>query len=165
VMLVDLARNDLGRIARFESVAVKEFMALEKFAKVQHMVSRVECDLAAGKTPVEALEASFPAGTVSGAPKIRAMELLSEIEQQARGPYAGAFGYLDVAGNLDMAITIRTLVVRGKTVSVQAGAGIVFDSKPEREFDETLEKAEALFQAISAAQTSAFSKAGKTSQS
>lgn len=165
VMLVDLARNDLGRIARFDSVVVKEFMALEKFAKVQHMVSRVECDLASGKAPVDALEASFPAGTVSGAPKIRAMELLADIETEARGPYAGAFGYLDVAGNLDMAITIRTLVVRGNTVSVQAGAGIVFDSKPEREFDETLEKAEALFQAISAAQSSAFSKADKAIQS
>jgi len=159
VMLVDLARNDLGRIARFDSVVVKEFMALEKFAKVQHMVSRVECDLAAGKKPVDALAASFPAGTVSGAPKIRAMELLAGIETDARGPYAGAFGYLDWAGNLDMAISIRTLVVRGNTVSVQAGAGIVFDSLPEREYQETFEKAEALFQALAVAESSAFSSA------
>jgi anthranilate synthase component 1 len=157
VMLVDLARNDLGRVARFDSVHVKEFMALEKFAKVQHMVSRVECDLAAGKTPVDALAASFPAGTVSGAPKVRAMELLAEIETEARGPYAGAFGYLDVNGNLDMAITIRTLVVRDDTVSVQAGAGIVFDSKPQREYEETLEKAAALFQALRLAESSTFS--------
>jgi anthranilate synthase component 1 len=168
VMLVDLARNDLGRVARFDSVAVKEFMALEKFAKVQHMVSRVECDLAKGKTPVDALAASFPAGTVSGAPKVRAMELLAEIETEARGPYAGAFGYLDVDGNLDMAITIRTLVVRDQTVSVQAGAGIVFDSKPEREYEETLEKASALFQALRLAESSAFSSTaaalGATSQ-
>lgn len=163
VMLVDLARNDLGRVARFDSVAVKEFMALEKFAKVQHMVSRVECDLAAGKTPVDALAASFPAGTVSGAPKVRAMELLAGIETETRGPYAGAFGYLDVDGNLDMAITIRTLVVRNQTVSVQAGAGIVFDSKPHREYEETLEKAEALFQALRLAESSAFSTtAGST---
>lgn len=165
VMLVDLARNDLGRVARFDSVVVKEFMALEKFAKVQHMVSRVECDLASGKTPVDALAASFPAGTVSGAPKVRAMELLAEIETEARGPYAGAFGYLDVDGNLDMAITIRTLVVRDQTVSVQAGAGIVFDSKPQREYEETLEKASALFQALRLAESSAFSATGPASES
>ncbi|MHC4379679.1 MAG: anthranilate synthase component I family protein [Planctomycetota bacterium] len=156
-MLVDLARNDLGRIARFGSVEVKENMALEKFARVQHLVSRVECDLASGQVPMDALAASFPAGTVSGAPKIRAMELLSEIEPETRGPYAGAFGYLDSSGNLDMAITIRTFVVRGDTVSVQAGAGIVFDSRPEREYQETLEKADALFQALRLAESSSFS--------
>ncbi len=170
VMLVDLARNDLGRVARFDSVVVKEFMALEKFAKVQHMVSRVECDLAAGKSAVDALAASFPAGTVSGAPKVRAMELLAGIETTPRGPYAGAFGYLDVGGNLDMAITIRTFVVRGNKVSVQAGAGIVFDSKPQREYEETLEKAEGLFQALRLATTPAFSastsaSAGQQAQS
>lgn len=147
-MLVDLARNDLGRVARFGTVAVKENMALEKFARVQHLVSRVECDLASGHTPMDALAASFPAGTVSGAPKIRAMELLRDLEPETRGPYAGAFGYLDTGGNLDMALTIRTFVVRDQTVSVQAGAGIVFDSVPQREYRETLEKADALFQAL-----------------
>jgi len=156
-MLVDLARNDLGRIARFGTVEVKENMSLEKFARVQHLVSRVECDLASGQVPMDALASSFPAGTVSGAPKIRAMELLAGIEPETRGPYAGAFGYLDSSGNLDMAITIRTFVVRGDTVSVQAGAGIVFDSRPAREYQETLEKAEALFQALRLAESPSFS--------
>lgn len=158
-MLVDLARNDLGRVARFGTVEVKENMVLEKFARVQHLVSRVECDLASGQVPMDALAASFPAGTVSGAPKIRAMQLIAEIEPETRGPYAGAFGYLDSSGNLDMAITIRTFVVRGDTVSVQAGAGIVFDSRPEREYQETLEKADALFMALRLADSHAFTPA------
>ncbi|MDA0667591.1 MAG: chorismate-binding protein [Planctomycetota bacterium] len=158
-MLVDLARNDLGRVARFGTVEVKENMALEKFARVQHLASRVECDLASSHVPMDALAASFPAGTVSGAPKIRAMQLIAEIEQETRGPYAGAFGYLDSSGNLDMAITIRTFVVRGDTVSVQAGAGIVFDSRPEREYQETLEKADALFMALRLAGSHAFTPA------
>lgn len=147
-MLVDLARNDLGRVARTGSVALKEHARLEKFARVQHLVSRVECRLAAGLDALDALAACFPAGTVSGAPKVRAMELLAELEQEARGSYAGAFGYLDGAGNLDMAIMIRTFAVRGGTLSVQAGAGVVLDSKPEREHRETLEKAQALFEAV-----------------
>ena len=105
---------------------------------------------------MDALAASFPAGTVSGAPKIRAMELIAEVEPETRGPYAGAFGYLDSSGNLDMAITIRTFVVREDTVSVQAGAGIVFDSRPEREYQETLEKADALFMALRLAGSRAF---------
>ncbi|MFK5955192.1 MAG: chorismate-binding protein [Planctomycetota bacterium] len=161
-MLVDLARNDLGRIARFGTVEVKENMALEKFARVQHLVSRVECDLATNQTPMDALAASFPAGTVSGAPKIRAMELIASIETETRGPYAGAFGYLDSSGNLDMAITIRTFVVREDTVSVQAGAGIVFDSRPEREYQETLEKADALFLALRLAGSHALTQASAT---
>lgn len=158
-MLVDLARNDLGRVARFGTVEVKENMALEKFARVQHLVSRVECDLSSDQVPMDALAASFPAGTVSGAPKIRAMELIASIEPETRGPYAGAFGYLDSSGNLDMAITIRTFVVRDDTVSVQAGAGIVFDSRPEREYQETLEKADALFMALRLAGSKAFTPA------
>ena len=155
-MLVDLARNDLGRVARTGTVAVKEHAKLEKFARVQHLVSRVECDLAAGCDALDALAASFPAGTVSGAPKVRAMELLAGIEGQARGSYAGAFGYLDGAGNLDMAIMIRTFVVRDGTLSIQAGAGVVHDSLPEREYRETLEKAEALFQAVRMAASPGF---------
>ncbi|HJM38841.1 MAG TPA: chorismate-binding protein [Planctomycetota bacterium] len=155
-MLVDLARNDLGRIARTGTVSVKEHAVLEKFARVQHLVSRVECDLAANQTPLQALAASFPAGTVSGAPKVRAMQLLSDIEPDTRGPYAGAFGYLDSSGNLDMAISIRTFAVRAGMASLQAGAGVVFDSKPEREYAETLEKAQALFEALRLAGTGLF---------
>jgi len=146
-MLVDLARNDLGRVARIGTVQVKEHAVLEKFARVQHLVSRVECELASGRDALDALAASFPAGTVSGAPKIRAMELLARLEGETRGPYAGAFGYLDHAGNLDTAIVIRTLVVRDGLLHVQAGAGIVHDSVPEREYQETLDKSRALFEA------------------
>ena len=116
----------------------------------------MECDLAANQTPLQALAASFPAGTVSGAPKVRAMQLLSDIEPDTRGPYAGAFGYLDSSGNLDMAISIRTFAVRAGMASLQAGAGVVFDSKPEREYAETLEKAQALFEALRLAGTGLF---------
>ncbi|MCX8228968.1 MAG: anthranilate synthase component I family protein [Planctomycetota bacterium] len=156
-MLVDLARNDLGRIARTGTVCVREHAALEKFARVQHLVSRVDCELATSFTPMDALAASFPAGTVSGAPKIRAMQLLSALEPEARGPYAGAFGYIDASGNLDMAITIRTFAIRNNKLSVQAGAGIVHASKPEREYTETMEKADALFRAVHIAASGIFS--------
>ncbi len=156
-MLVDLGRNDLGRVARIGTVSVKEHAALEKFARVQHLVSRVECELAANLDALDALAACFPAGTVSGAPKVRAMTLLAEIEQAERGAYAGCFGYLDLSGNLDMAINIRTFSVRGDVVSVQAGAGVVYDSVPEREFAETLHKSQALFEALQLASHPAFS--------
>ncbi len=146
-MLVDLARNDLGRVARIGSVCVREHMALERFARVQHLVSRVDARLAAGRDALDALAACFPAGTVSGAPKVRALELLSAIERDTRGPYAGAFGYLDGSGALDMALSIRTFVLRAGLLSVQSGAGIVFDSEPEREHEETLHKARALLEA------------------
>jgi anthranilate synthase component 1 len=146
-MLVDLARNDLGRVARIGTVAVREHAVLERFARVQHLVSRVEARLASDKDALDALAATFPAGTVSGAPKVRAMELVARAEPHTRGPYAGAFGYLDASGALDLAITIRTLVARGGVLSAQAGAGIVFDSDPEREHQETLDKARALFDA------------------
>ncbi|MCH2112226.1 MAG: chorismate-binding protein [Planctomycetes bacterium] len=155
-MLVDLARNDLGRIARTGSVAVKEHAVLEKFAQVQHLVSRVECDLAGHQTPMDALAASFPAGTVSGAPKVRAMQLIAELEPHPRGPYGGAFGYFDDSGNLDMAITIRSFIVKDGVVSVQAGAGVVLDSTPEREHAETLEKSKALFDALNLASSGLF---------
>jgi anthranilate synthase component 1 len=155
-MLVDLARNDLGRVARIGTVGVREHAVLERFQRVQHLVSRVEADLRSGCDALDLLAACFPAGTVSGAPKVRAMELLAEVEGARRGPYAGAFGYLDGAGNLDMAITIRTLVVQRDTVHVQAGAGVVWDSVPEREFQETLHKSRALFEALELAASPAF---------
>ena len=155
-MLVDLARNDLGRVGRVGSVAVKEYASLERFSRVQHLVSRVECELAASKDALDALVACFPAGTVSGAPKIRAMELLSQLEGQTRGPYAGCFGYLDGSGNLDMAITIRTIAVRDGEAHLQVGAGVVFDSEPEAELAETHHKARALFDSIRLADSEAF---------
>ena len=158
-MLVDLARNDLGRVARIGTVRVREHRALERFARVQHLVSRVECDLAAGKDALDALVASFPAGTVTGAPKVRAQELIASLERETRGPYAGAFGYLDGAGNLDVALIIRSFAVRDGVVSVQAGAGVVFDSDAEAERLETLHKAQALFEAARLTGTPAFRSA------
>ena len=155
-MLVDLARNDLGRVAAVGTVSVREHARLEKFPRVQHIVSRVEAQLGYGRDALDLLAASFPAGTVSGAPKVRAMELIAGLEADQRGPYAGAFGYLDGAGNLDMAISIRTLVVHGDTVHVQAGAGVVFDSVPEREYEETLHKSRALKEAVALAAEPAF---------
>ncbi len=155
-MLVDLARNDLGRVARVGTVAVREHAVIERFARVQHLVSRVECDLASGRDALDALAASFPAGTVSGAPKVRAMQLVAGIEPETRGPYAGAFGYLDTAGNLDTAIVIRSFVARDGVLSVQAGAGVVWDSDPAREREETLHKARALFEAAKQADSAAF---------
>jgi anthranilate synthase component 1 len=155
-MLVDLARNDLGRVARIGTVRVREHALLERFARVQHLVSRVECELASGFDALDALAASFPAGTVSGAPKVRAMQLLAGIESDTRGPYAGCFGYLDAAGNLDTALILRSFVARGDTLSVQSGAGIVFDSDPEKELAETLHKARALFEAAKQADSDAF---------
>jgi len=154
-MLVDLARNDLGRVARTGTVSVREHSVLEKFARVQHLVSRVECDLAAGQGALDAVAACFPAGTVSGAPKVRAMQILAGIERDTRGPYAGAFGYVDRSGNLDMAITIRTYALKGTRLSFQAGAGVVFDSVPEREYEETLEKSGALVEAAKLADSGA----------
>ena len=155
-MLVDLARNDVGRVARVGTVSVKEHATLERFQRVQHLVSRVEASLASGRDALDVLAACFPAGTVSGAPKVRAMELLAKIEPTTRGPYAGAFGYVDCTGNLDVCITIRTLAVRKGTIHVQAGAGVVFDSVPEREHQETLDKAQALFEAVRMADSPAF---------
>src|SRR5438874_9082060 len=147
-MLVDLARNDLGRVCAPGSVRPTELMAVERFSRVMHIVSTVEGDLRDGLTPLDALAATFPAGTVSGAPKRRAMELIAQEEPTPRGPYAGAVGYLTFAGDLDFAITIRTAVVSGGFASVQAGAGVVADSDPARELRETEEKASALLAAI-----------------
>ncbi len=155
-MLVDLARNDLGRVARIGTVELREYATIERFSRVQHIVSRVEAELATGRDGLDALVACFPAGTVSGAPKIRAMQLLAELEGETRGPYAGCFGYLDGSGNLDMAIAIRTLFARGGELSLQVGAGVVHDSSPRHEYEETLAKARAMFAAIELAAGPAF---------
>lgn len=161
-MLVDLARNDAGRVAAIGSVQVASYARLEPFRRVQHLVSRVEADLAPGRGPLDALAAAFPAGTVSGAPKVRAMELVAGEEPTTRGPYAGAFGYLDRSGDLDLALCIRTLVARGDTLHVQAGAGVVLDSDPLREEAETRHKAHALFEAVELADSPAFRPAPAT---
>ncbi len=153
VMLVDLGRNDLGRVCDYGSVRVPQYMALEKYSHVMHLVSIVEGRLAEDRDRLDALAACFPAGTVSGAPKVRAMEIIAELETGRRGIYAGAVGYLDFAGNLDFCIAIRTIVVLGGSRAlVQAGAGIVADSNPSAEFDETRDKAKALFRALEMAQ-------------
>jgi len=147
-MLVDLARNDLGRICRPGTVKVTQFMTVEKFSHVMHLVSEVEGKIQSDKDAFDALEACFPAGTVSGAPKVRAMEIIDELESHYRGPYAGAVGYIGFNGNMDTCITIRTIIFKGKQAYIQAGAGIVYDSVPEKEYTETLNKAQALFKAI-----------------
>ena len=148
VMLVDLGRNDLGRVCIFGTVRVDELMMIERYSHVMHIVSNVVGELAPGKTAWDLLKACFPAGTVSGAPKIRAMEIIHELETCRRGPYSGAYGYYDFEGQLNSAIAIRTMVVRNQTVTVQAGAGIVADSVPEKEYEETLNKARGLLEAI-----------------
>jgi anthranilate synthase component 1 len=148
VMLVDLGRNDVGRVCRYGSVEVSEFMVIERYSHVMHIVSNVRGRLKAGCHALDALRAGFPAGTVSGAPKIRAMEIITELEKCQRGVYAGALGYLDFSGNLDTCIAIRTIFVTGKQAYFQAGAGIVSDSVPEREYEETVSKASALQAAI-----------------
>jgi len=147
-MLVDLGRNDLGRVARAGSVQVSDFMQIERYSHVMHIVSDVHAELPPEVTPLQALYACFPAGTVSGAPKIRAMEIIDELEPESRGPYAGAVGYVSYSGDLDTCITIRTLVVREGEISVTAGAGIVADSDPETEERETRHKAAALLAAV-----------------
>ncbi|MCU0307755.1 MAG: anthranilate synthase component I [Thermoleophilia bacterium] len=151
VMLVDLGRNDLGRVCAPGTVRVKELMAVELYSHVMHIESTVTGELAAGRHAVDALRAAFPAGTLSGAPKVRAMEIIDELETTKRGPYGGAVGYLGFGGDLDTCITIRTLVCRDGAVHVQAGAGIVADSVPESEFAETQRKAQAMFRAIEVA--------------
>ncbi len=151
VMLVDLARNDLGRVARHGSVEVTRFMEVERYARVMHLVSDVSAELREDCTALDALKACFPAGTVSGAPKIRAMQIIDELEPLRRGVYAGAVGYLDHDGNLDTCIAIRTAVVTGGCVYVGAGAGIVADSEPQAEYQETLHKASAVLDAVHAA--------------
>ncbi len=152
VMLVDLGRNDLGRVAAPGTVEVASFLEVERYSHVMHLVSSVEAELAEGRDALDALLACFPAGTVSGAPKIRAMEIIDALEPEARGPYAGAVGYLSYSGDLDTCITIRTLVVGREETTVTAGAGIVADSDPEREERETEHKAAALLAAAGLAE-------------
>ena len=149
VMLVDLGRNDVGRVAKYGTVKVTELMKVEKYSHVLHIVSQVEGEVNDGMSALDVFCATFPAGTMTGAPKIRAMEIIDELEPAARGPYAGAIGYIAAGGaRMDMAITIRTCVIADGNASVQAGAGIVADSVPEREWDETRSKAQALLSAI-----------------
>ena len=152
VMLVDLARNDIGRVCDFGSVQVRELMAIERYSHVMHIVTQVEGKLSDGKTPYDLMRATFPAGTVSGAPKIRAMQIISELEQTARGPYAGCVGYFSFNGNLDTCITIRTALIKDGKAYVQAGGGWVNDSTPEGEFQETVNKSMAMRKAIAMAE-------------
>ncbi|MEM9185415.1 MAG: anthranilate synthase component I [Planctomycetota bacterium] len=148
VMLVDLGRNDVGRVARYGSVDLSDVMVIERYSHVMHITSNVTGELTEGRDAFDALAACLPAGTVSGAPKVRAMEVIDELEPHRRGPYAGAVGYIDFAGNMDTCIALRTLVVSGGTAYVQAGAGVVADSNPATEYQETLNKARGLLKAI-----------------
>ena len=152
VMLVDLGRNDVGRVCEYGSVRVPQFMGLERFSHVMHLTSIVEGKLADDRDRLDALVSCFPAGTVSGAPKVRAMQIIRELEPSGRGLYAGAVGYLDFAGNLDFCIAIRTVIMSGGKAYVQAGAGIVMDSNPTAEYEETRDKARALLRALEMAQ-------------
>ena len=152
IMLVDLARNDVGRVAEPDTIELSDVMTIERYSHVMHIVSEVKGRLAKGKTAFDALRATLPVGTVSGAPKIRAMEIIDEFEPTRRGPYAGAFGYVDFSGNMDTCIALRTMVITNNKAYLQAGAGIVADSVPEKEYEETLNKARALLYAIEVAE-------------
>ena len=152
IMLVDLGRNDLGRVASTGSVKVTELMSVERYSHVMHLVSNVIGKLKNGHDAFDVIRASFPAGTVTGAPKIRAMEIIEELEPAKRGPYAGSVGYFDFSGNMDMCITIRTIIFKDKKAYIQAGAGIVADSDPEMEYKETVNKAKGMFKAIEMAE-------------
>ncbi|MEX1098652.1 MAG: anthranilate synthase component I family protein, partial [Planctomycetales bacterium] len=152
VMLIDLARNDLGRVAQYGTVRLSDVMVVERYSHVMHITSNVSGKLREGMTALDALRAGLPAGTVSGAPKVRAMEIIDELEPHRRGPYAGAVGYIDFTGNMDTCIALRTLVMQGRTAYIQAGAGIVADSIPASEYEETLNKAKGLLKAMQIAE-------------
>jgi anthranilate synthase component 1 len=152
LMLVDLARNDLGRVCEFGSVKVPEYMVVERYSHVMHIVSQVEGNIAGDRNAYDLMRATFPAGTVSGAPKIRAMQIIAEQEKEQRGPYAGAVCYFSYDGNLDSCIAIRTATIKDKTIYVQSGAGLVADSKPEAEYQETINKAAGMLKAIAMAE-------------
>lgn len=152
IMLVDLGRNDLGRVSTIGSVKLTELMTVERYSHVMHLVSNVVGKLKKNHDAFDVLRASFPAGTVSGAPKIRAMEIIEELEPTKRGPYAGSIGYFDFSGNMDMCITIRTIIFKDNKAYIQAGAGIVADSDPEKEYNETVNKAKGMFKAIEMAE-------------
>jgi anthranilate synthase component 1 len=151
LMLVDLARNDLLKVCEPASVNVTEFMQIHRYSHIMHLVSTVEGELREGQTAVDAFKATFPAGTLSGAPKPRALEIIDELEEAARGVYGGVVGYFDFAGNADLAIAIRTAFIRDGVARVQAGAGVVLDSQPESEYQETVNKAGAPARAVAAA--------------
>jgi anthranilate synthase component 1 len=155
IMLVDLGRNDIGRVSQPGTVRVSELMAVERYSHVMHLVTHVQGKLSREMTSFDALRACFPAGTVSGAPKIRAMEIITELEPEKRGPYAGAAGYISFTGNMDMAITIRTIVYKDNIAYVQSGCGIVYDSIPDKEYEETMNKACALLKAVTQAESNA----------
>jgi anthranilate synthase component 1 len=163
-MLVDLARNDLGRVCEYGSVHVPEQMVIERYSHVIHIVSQVEGELRPEFDAFDLLQATFPAGTVSGAPKIRAMQIIQDLEGQSRGPYGGVVGYFSYDGSLDTCITIRTLVMQGNTINIQAGAGIVADSDPASEYQETLNKAGALVVAVEKAECGIMNGGSKISQ-
>ena len=152
LMLIDLGRNDAGRVAKIGTVELTDTMMIERYSHVMHIVSNVTGELQAGKDAFDVLAAAFPAGTVSGAPKIRAMEIIDEFEPVKRGVYSGAIGYISWSGNMDTAIAIRTAVIKDKTLHIQAGAGIVYDSVPQNEWDETMNKGRAIFRAVTMAE-------------
>jgi anthranilate synthase component 1 len=152
IMLVDLGRNDVGRVARYGTIQLSDVMAVERYSHVMHICSNVTGRLQPGKTAFDALRAGLPAGTLSGAPKVRAMEIIDELEPHRRGPYGGAVGYIDFCGNMDTCIALRTMVLKGQTVYLQAGAGIVADSVPAKEYEETLNKAMGLLRALEIAE-------------
>ena len=152
LMLIDLGRNDAGRVSKIGSVTLTDKMMIERYSHVMHIVSNVTGDLQADKDAFDVLGATFPAGTVSGAPKIRAMEIIEELEPVKRGVYSGAVGYISWSGNMDTAIAIRTAVIKDKTLHIQAGAGIVYDSVPQNEWDETMNKGRAIFRAVTMAE-------------
>jgi anthranilate synthase component 1 len=153
-MLVDLGRNDLGRVSEYGSVKVRDLMYVERYSHVMHMASAREGKLRAGVDALDAFAACFPAGTLSGAPKVRAMQIIEELEPVRRGVYGGSVLYADFAGNLDSCIAIRTMLLKGRRAYLQAGAGIVADSDPSKEFEETMNKAQALLRAVAAARGS-----------
>jgi anthranilate synthase component 1 len=153
IMLVDLGRNDVGRVADYRTVQLSDLMKIERYSHVMHITSNVTGRLRPGQTAFDSLRAGLPAGTVSGAPKVRAMEIIDEVEPQKRGPYAGAVGYIDFTGNMDTCIALRTLVVQGQKAYIQAGGGIVYDSIPSEEYEETVNKARGLLKAVEIAES------------
>jgi len=152
IMLVDLGRNDVGRVVKPGTITINPFMTVERYSHVMHMVSQVAGKLASGLTSYDVMKACFPAGTVSGAPKVRAMQSIEELEPTRRGPYAGAVGYFSFSGNMDTCINIRTIVIKGNKAYIQAGAGIVADSDPGREYEEVCHKAKAMMRGITMAE-------------
>lgn len=153
IMLVDLGRNDVGRVADYGTVQLTDVMKVERYSHVMHITSNVTGRLRADQSAFDALRAGLPAGTVSGAPKVRAMQIIDEVEPTKRGPYGGAVGYIDFTGNMDTCIALRTLVIRGNTAYIQAGGGVVHDSVPGDEYEETVNKARGLLKAIEIAET------------